>query len=975
MASDWKIVVPEATTNECRNPSAEEPEIVGPELLSNEGFETAGGGDPDFWASWTEVVSDGTLANDQANEHGGDDCALVTAGSTKDTHVYQDVTVVAGKVYRFLVWTYGDGTNSGRYHLYDTDNAADIEALATLGKTAAAWAEADVAFIAPAGCTTVRVYLYCADLDTAAVYFDDVSVKEVNAGELSLDDDVLTRSTTYSKWGLYSWRMQTAADNEGAMYALATLTNAAHYVTMRVRGTLPAAWDWSLDDSTYTAPAVIETLDANWTLYGLAFVAGQANGSTALYVRQSGAGSGDFYIDAIQVEAKSYWTTYADGDQDGCDWNGTDHDSSSDRSAQSRAGGRVQDMEDDYAFTIGNMAGFGNAPASLGIQEYALLPGGEVSGYKVHQGMLTLSGVIVGTSMANLHAVRRVLLEELKPDRYPKDANGWQPVRLRYTAAAVQKEVAVHLDAGLEGLLDATELCYWERVAIRFKMTDPFWYEIGNSSAVLDSGDAVSFHGIGGRLRSTGQWNDLALITNASFRCMVEGPDKKIYVGGEFTGMNPGGADRIGIYDPLADTWSKVGGSNAIPNNNVRSAVFGPDGKLYLGGSFTAVDGDGDSDYVVTWDPATETWAPVGIPDTGAAAINWVSAMAFDSEGNLYVTGKFTNFADVAAADHFAKWDGSAWSALGTPLAGAAAITEAHAIAIDSQDNIYVGGNFLNWADDANADMLVMWDGTAWAAVNSTALNNDVRSIAIDPEDVVYIAGDFTNAASIGAADYVVQWDGLTFAALGLGLAGGVANTAHYANGILYVGGAFTSAGGSATGNKQARWNGSAWAPLDGDLVFTGESRVIYSCNPDPVVGTNRDLYALTTTTGARQVAGLTNITNDGTAEGHPVLKVKRNGGTSATLISTRNETTGKELLFDYALLDGETIIVDLRPKRKEITSDFFGPRPGAILANCDFGTFVLQPDANAITCFVNVVDSPTVTAWAEWRTAYASAD
>ena len=306
MASDWKIIVPEATENLTRNPSAEESEIVGPELLSNEGFETAGAGDPDFWANWTESASDGALANDQANEHGGDDCALVTAGASLDTHVYQNVTVTPGKMYRLLVWTYGDGTNSGRYLVYDNNNAADIKALASLGKTAAAWAEADVAFIAPAGCVSVGIYLYCAALNTAAVYFDDISVKEVNAGELNLDDDVLTRSTTYQKYGVYSWRMQTDADNEGAVFALDTLTNAAHYVTMRVRGTLPTAWDWSLDDSTYTAPSSVDTLDSNWTVYGLSFVAGQANGSTTLYVRQNGAGSGDFYIDGIQAEAKSY---------------------------------------------------------------------------------------------------------------------------------------------------------------------------------------------------------------------------------------------------------------------------------------------------------------------------------------------------------------------------------------------------------------------------------------------------------------------------------------------------------------------------------------------------------------------------------------------------------------------------------------------------------------------------------------------
>lgn len=83
----------------------------------------------------------------------------------------------------------------------------------------------------------------------------------------------VTRVTTYAKYGLYSYRVQTAADNQGMTLTLAALANAIHYVTLVVRGTLPAAWDWSLDNATYTAPAVVEALDASWTVYGLQFPA------------------------------------------------------------------------------------------------------------------------------------------------------------------------------------------------------------------------------------------------------------------------------------------------------------------------------------------------------------------------------------------------------------------------------------------------------------------------------------------------------------------------------------------------------------------------------------------------------------------------------------------------------------------------------------------------------------------------------
>ena len=47
------------------------------------------------------------------------------------------------------------------------------------------------------------------------------------------------------------------------------------------------------------------------------------------------------FIDAMQLESLAYRTTYCDGGQEGCVWLGTEHESQSQRSAQSRSGGRV----------------------------------------------------------------------------------------------------------------------------------------------------------------------------------------------------------------------------------------------------------------------------------------------------------------------------------------------------------------------------------------------------------------------------------------------------------------------------------------------------------------------------------------------------------------------------------------------------------------------------------------------------------
>ena len=114
---------------------------------------------------------------------------------------------------------------------------------------------------------------------------------------------------------------------------------------------------------------------------------------------------------------------------------------------------------------------------------------------------------------------------------------------------------------------------------------------------------------------------------------------------------------------------------------------------------------------------------------------------------------------------------------------------------------------------------------------------------------------------------------------------------------------------------------------------------------------------------------------NTGTENAYPVLNVKRTGGTSATLKTLRNETSGYELYFDYSLRDGEALTVDLDPKAKNVTSSYYGRRLDAVLANSDMGQWRLRPGQNKVSCFVDTAGSPTVTAWLEWRDAYNGLD
>src|SRR3990170_5387916 len=144
--------------------------------ILNGGFETAGAGGADVWATWAETAGDGALANETTIVHGGSDAAKMTAGATANTKVAQTCGVIAGHVYILSFWTRGDGTNGGRYGVYDVSNSADIVAAVATGVTGTTYTQKTATFIAPAGCISVRIDLWCPTTNTGVAYFDDVSM-------------------------------------------------------------------------------------------------------------------------------------------------------------------------------------------------------------------------------------------------------------------------------------------------------------------------------------------------------------------------------------------------------------------------------------------------------------------------------------------------------------------------------------------------------------------------------------------------------------------------------------------------------------------------------------------------------------------------------------------------------------------------------------------------------------------------------
>lgn len=111
---------------------------------------------------------------------------------------------------------------------------------------------------------------------------------------------------------------------------------------------------------------------------------------------------------------------------------------------------------------------------------------------------------------------------------------------------------------------------------------------------------------------------------------------------------------------------------------------------------------------------------------------------------------------DIISANYVAKWNGSAWSALGW---GMDALVSA--LTVDSSGSLYAGGAFTTAGGTNSAKGVAKWDGSAWSALSSgitttTSTSSSVSALAVAPSGGIYAGGSFTTAGGVGANNVAV---------------------------------------------------------------------------------------------------------------------------------------------------------------------------------------------------------------------------
>ena len=309
-------------------------------------------------------------------------------------------------------------------------------------------------------------------------------------------------------------------------------------------------------------------------------------------------------------------------------------------------------------------------------------------------------------------------------------------------------------------------------------------------------------------------------------RAVVVAPNGDVYVGGYFSLAGGVPVNNVARWDGTAWHTLGTGATNGVQFGGVESLGLAPNGDLYVGGDFTKAGG-ADANRIARWDGTA--WHSLG---TGAAnGFNYgtVAGLAVGAAGEVYAVGTFDR-ANGIFVNGVAKWNGTAWSALGGGVASRGfPIGQGFAVVVAPNGYVYVGGNFRQ-SGGAPATNLARWNGTAWTGLAAGAaydVGGPVSALALAPNGDLYVGGSFTLANSV-SANYVARWNGSAWTSLGTGAANGVSSDvsalAVAANGDVYAGGALYAQAGGPAPHRLARWNGTGWSALG-----TGVNNSVYA--------------------------------------------------------------------------------------------------------------------------------------------------
>jgi hypothetical protein len=769
---------------------------------------------------------------------------------------------------------------------------------------------------------------------------------ELNATNWSAVGTAATgaRDNTQARFGRYSYKITTGTDVLGGGYYYTagsgiTVSSTTQYTI--------TAYVYNPDDDARMAvwdqvPAELSNVqilqNANWQKVELTVTTGGS--STAIHVRFTNDNSGAshvMYVDGVQVEQKAYATTYCDGDQPDCKWDGIFHGSTSQRDAFGQ-GGKIQNLN-ALGIQVRKTTGFGMPAIVQNRQPYEKLPGSAIEETKIRERVASIVLEAEGSSLPNLHTLKADIIDAYKPDR----AHSGVPVRMTYLGNDREIYTNLFYEDGLKG---KQRTAFSETFAVRLLGADPFFYEERLEISKPAFTQSISRDHV--LRRQDGEWGFPTALgaTGGNVLAIAVAPDGTVYFGGSFTSFN-GVTNTRGVAKLENGTIQALG--DGLDDGQVNAIAIGPDDTIYFGGSFTNVDDLVTANNIFRYTPSTDT---ISTMDTGPGVNGAVHALAIGLDGTLYLGGEFTD-----EGDRLATWDGTTFA---DPF-GTGSASPIRALAIAPDGDLFVGGDFTS-INAVTANRIAEWDisSSVFTAVGGNGqLNAECRALLFSPDGKLYAGGDFTTASG-NTVNRIAIWGGSDWLPMETGVDNDVYSLA-WIDGLLWLGGNFTATDAGLNMPDLGIWNGSTFVRPD---ITLPSSPIV-----NAIAGSGKDVYVGHQGTGAATVGDTTVLTNNGTAAAYPIAVFTGPG----TLKWIENVSTREILYFDLEAQDGEEITIDFRPAEKSITSNWriYGLQPQR---GSDFGSFHLKSGSNTIAAFITGTTGSTELHF-RWQVTHWSRD
>lgn len=656
-----------------------------------------------------------------------------------------------------------------------------------------------------------------------------------------------------------------------------------------------------------------------------------------------------FWVDGFQYEKGSKPSTFFTGNTEGFGyapkefyWIGEPHWSPSVRTAQTRAGGELLDVEEVVNKTIHTI---GLSVTNFKNNLVELSSGGafyQNSIVKTRDYALVIN--YHGANAGDLHDARKIIIDAILKD----DTGYEQPVLIRYQGFDLQGNQAT------------------EPIDI---VSVPMFGHENLPKNPINQRDVLPFIGLDGLVKSA--YKHGALIRPDT---VGEAGTGKLLI--ESTAL---------LQDTKGNWYNLMSGSLGV-SDPVYKIIEAPNGDVIFGGAFVNAGGNVSADYIFKVESDTPDYV-----ETLISGLNGhVHDLAFTANGDLVIAGAFTSTSGVTSKKRIIRWDGMSTFALGTGIDD----NVVYSIAIDPQTgDIYAGGTFDN-VSAVSMPAIARFNGTSWFSVDTSLTTADrVEDMFFGNDGKLYFAG-FSNANG----GFVKSYDGSTVEMIGGYFTAPVYSIVQTKDGRIFA--------GTTGEQAFQVWEGNRWQPIGtfnsgailtnieivkDELYLSGD----FSIEHDPTIThaaiySNRifrqmpikfsfamGVYITTlvardgrfyiggTLSGEAEIPATKTVVNAGNAKTYPKFIFKNEG----RLIAIYNHTLGKALYFkNLEIQEGEVITIYCDPVnysvKDRIVSNWQGrtyPMSDQILPGSDSGTFYLKAGENHISYLLTGrSDNPT---------------